>query len=115
MVSVTNLLAPEHLEVLTTNAQELSSQFTNYGAMFIGERSAEVFGDYGFGPNHVLPTGGTAKFTGGLSIHSFLRIRTWMRIDDAAESKTLIENSARLARIEGLEGHARAAEARLGL
>lgn len=112
-VSVTNTLAPEHLEILTQNAPKLAKQFKNYGGMFIGERSAEVFGDYGFGPNHVLPTGGTARYTGGLSVHTFLRIRTWMRIDE--DSTTLIENSARLARIEGLEGHARAAEARLNL
>lgn len=112
-VSVSDLLAPEHLEVITSNAREVADQVANYGGLFIGGRAAEVFGDYGAGPNHVLPTGGTAKYTGGLSVHTFLRIRTWMRIDDAQESQALVQDSALLARMEGLEGHARAAEKRL--
>jgi histidinol dehydrogenase len=112
-VSVSDVLAPEHLEVITSNAREVAAQVSNYGGMFIGGRAAEVFGDYGAGPNHVLPTGGTAKYTGGLSVHTFLRIRTWMRIDDAQESQALVKDSALLARMEGLEGHARAAEKRL--
>ncbi|KAF4325298.1 hypothetical protein BBO99_00000369 [Phytophthora kernoviae] len=112
-VSVSDVLAPEHLEVITSNAREVSDQVSNYGGLFIGGRAAEVFGDYGAGPNHVLPTGGTAKYTGGLSVHTFLRIRTWMRIDDAKASQALVQDSALLARMEGLEGHARAAEKRL--
>lgn len=112
-VAVSDVLAPEHLEVITENYQEVADQVTNYGGLFIGSRAAEVFGDYGAGPNHVLPTGGTAKYTGGLSVHTFLRIRTWMRIDDAQESQALVQDSALLARMEGLEGHARAAEQRL--
>lgn len=112
-ITVSDMLAPEHLEVITSNAQQVADQVKNYGGMFIGARAAEVFGDYGAGPNHVLPTGGTAKYTGGLSVHTFLRIRTWMRIDDAEASQTLVQDSAQLARMEGLEGHARAAEQRL--
>ncbi|GMF21085.1 unnamed protein product [Phytophthora lilii] len=112
-VSVSDVLAPEHLEIITSNARQVAEQVSNYGGMFIGGRAAEVFGDYGAGPNHVLPTGGTAKYTGGLSVHTFLRIRTWMRIDDAEESQALVQDSALLARMEGLEGHARAAEKRL--
>ncbi|KAF1323547.1 Histidinol dehydrogenase, partial [Globisporangium splendens] len=112
-VSVSDVLAPEHLEVITENAQEVANKVANYGGLFIGGRAAEVFGDYGAGPNHVLPTGGTAKYTGGLSVHTFLRIRTWMRIDDAEASQSLVQDSALLARMEGLEGHARAAEQRL--
>ncbi|GMF30689.1 unnamed protein product [Phytophthora fragariaefolia] len=112
-VSVSDVLAPEHLEVITSNAREVADQVSNYGGLFVGGRAAEVFGDYGAGPNHVLPTGGTAKYTGGLSVHTFLRIRTWMRIDDAQESQALVKDSALLARMEGLEGHARAAEKRL--
>ena len=75
----------------------------------MGSASAEVFGDYGAGPNHVLPTGGTARSMGGLSVLTFLRVRTWLCLDDAAP---LLDDAARLARMEGLEGHARAAEAR---
>uniref|UniRef100_A0AAV1UHI0 Histidinol dehydrogenase n=1 Tax=Peronospora matthiolae TaxID=2874970 RepID=A0AAV1UHI0_9STRA len=112
-VNVSDVLAPEHLEILTDEARQVAEKVTNYGGLFIGGRAAEVFGDYGAGPNHVLPTGGTAKYTGGLSVHTFLRIRTWMRIDDAQESQILVQDSARLARMEGLEGHARAAERRL--
>ncbi|TYZ68930.1 hypothetical protein PybrP1_011555 [[Pythium] brassicae (nom. inval.)] len=112
-VAVSDVLAPEHLEVITANPQEVADKVRNYGGLFIGGRAAEVFGDYGAGPNHVLPTGGTAKYTGGLSVHTFLRIRTWMRIDDAEASQALVHDSALLARMEGLEGHARAAEKRL--
>lgn len=49
----------------------------HYGGLFVGRYAAEVLGDYGVGPNHVLPTAGTARYTGGLSVHTFLRIRTW--------------------------------------
>lgn len=112
-VCVSDVLAPEHLEIITQNHQEVADRVANYGGLFIGGRAAEVFGDYGAGPNHVLPTGGTAKYTGGLSVHTFLRIRTWMRIDDAQASQALVQDSALLARMEGLEGHARAAEQRL--
>jgi len=79
----------------------------------VGELAAEVMGDYGAGPNHVLPTGGTSKYSGGLSVFNFIRIRTWMRIDDATASQTLVQDAVALARLEGLEGHARAAECRL--
>jgi len=111
-IEVSDMLAPEHLEVMTEDYQKVADQLSNYGGLFIGTRAAEVFGDYGAGPNHVLPTGGTARYTGGLSVHTFLRVRTWMRIDDAQASQALVEDAAQLARLEGLEGHARAAEAR---
>lgn len=63
----------------------------HYGGLFIGDCAAEVLGDYGAGPNHVLPTGGTARYTGGLSVMTFLRVRTWMRIDEAASSQELVK------------------------
>jgi len=102
-------LAPEHLEVKTADAEAVGARLKNYGALFLGEASAEVFGDYGAGPNHVLPTGGTARSQGGLSVLTFLRVRTWLRLDDPLP---LLPDAVHLARIEGLEGHARAAEAR---
>jgi len=111
-ISVTDRFAPEHLEVQTRNARAVSDRIAHYGGLFIGKRAAEVFGDYGAGPNHVLPTGGTARYTGGLSVFSFLRVRTWMDITDGVSSQGLVEDSAQLARLEGLEGHALAAEAR---
>jgi phosphoribosyl-ATP pyrophosphohydrolase/phosphoribosyl-AMP cyclohydrolase/histidinol dehydrogenase len=87
-------------------------RFNHYGAIFIGERSAEVFGDYGVGPNHVLPTSGTARVRGGLSVLDFLRVRTWIQFDGSGPSRELVEDSAWMARQEGLEAHARAAEFR---
>jgi phosphoribosyl-ATP pyrophosphohydrolase/phosphoribosyl-AMP cyclohydrolase/histidinol dehydrogenase len=95
-----------------TNAEKIVGRFNHYGALFIGEHSAEVFGDYGVGPNHVLPTAGTARSRGGLSVLDFLRIRTWVRMDESTASTKMTEDSAWLARQEGLEAHARAAECR---
>jgi len=109
---VCDAVGPEHLEVMTRDAAEDAKRLSRYGGLFVGPRSAEVFGDYGAGPNHVLPTSGTARYTGGLSVFTFLKIVTWMRIDDELASQQLISDAATLARLEGLEGHARAAEQR---
>jgi len=111
-IAMSDKLAPEHLEIQTENSQEVADRCANYGGLFIGTHAAEVLGDYGAGPNHTLPTGGTGRYTGGLSVFNFLRIRTWMRIDNKKESQDMVEDSVRMARLEGLEGHARAAEAR---
>ncbi|CAM9469633.1 unnamed protein product, partial [Choristocarpus tenellus] len=112
-VAVSDIVAPEHLEVQTRDSQAVADRCLNYGGLFIGGGAAEVLGDYGAGPNHVLPTGGTARYTGGLSVLNFLRVRTWMRIDDKDASQDLVRDAVHLARMEGLEGHARAAECRL--
>merc|ERR1711865_1259251 len=112
-VAVTNVAAPEHLEIHTANAAEVAKGLKHYGALFIGDGCAEVVGDYGAGPNHTLPTGGTARSSGGLSVFTFLRIRTWMQIDDATESQDLLRDASVLGRMEGLIGHAQAAEMRL--
>ena len=112
-VEVSNLLGPEHLEIHTEDAAEVAKRCTNYGAVFIGSVSAEVLGDYGFGPNHVLPTCGTSRYTGGLSVFTFLRIRTWMNVTDQLEAQAAIKDCVDLARIEGLEGHASAAQCRV--
>ncbi len=79
------------------------------GKVFPNFSGAEVFGDYGAGPNHALPTGGAARFTGGLSVFNFLRIRTWLHLDDMHGAAPLARDVAELAQLEGLEGHARAA------
>ncbi len=110
-LAVCDRLAAEHLQILTKDAEEVARRANHYGGLFIGSSSAEVFGDYGIGPNHTLPTGGVARFKGGLSVFDFLRIRTWLRMNhdhDAAAS-----DAAALARLEGLEAHARAAERRI--
>mmetsp|Transcript_26106 Transcript_26106/g.54022 ORF Transcript_26106/g.54022 Transcript_26106/m.54022 type:complete len:444 (-) Transcript_26106:137-1468(-) len=111
-IAMSDKLAPEHLEIQTADAEEVGRKCANYGGLFIGTHAAEVLGDYGAGPNHTLPTGGTGRYTGGLSVFNFLRIRTWMRIDREEEAQDMVEDSVRMARLEGLEGHARAAEAR---
>jgi phosphoribosyl-ATP pyrophosphohydrolase/phosphoribosyl-AMP cyclohydrolase/histidinol dehydrogenase len=111
-IDISDHIAPEHLEVQTRDAQGVGERCQHYGGLFIGEHAAEVLGDYGAGPNHTLPTGGTGKYTGGLSVFNFLRIRTWMRVDDKAASQPMVEDSVVMERLEGLEGHARAAEMR---
>jgi len=113
LLAAAEAFAPEHLELLVADAEALRPRIRNAGAVFVGQGAAEVLGDYGAGPNHVLPTGGSARANGGLSVLSFLRVRTWMRIDEPALARELYEDARALARIEGLEAHARAAEARL--
>lgn len=112
-IRVSDKIAPEHLEIQTADAKAVAFRCKNYGAVFIGHGAAEVLGDYGAGPNHVLPTGGTAKYTGGLSVFTFLRVRTWMSMDDLQAGQVVVKDAVELARLEGLEGHARAAEKRL--
>jgi phosphoribosyl-ATP pyrophosphohydrolase/phosphoribosyl-AMP cyclohydrolase/histidinol dehydrogenase len=109
-IAVCDALAPEHLEVLMPDAERHLRRFKHYGGLFLGHGAAEVLGDYGAGPNHVLPTGGTARVTGGLSVFTFLRVRTWLAMDTPAP---LARDAAALARLEGLEAHARSAEKRL--
>jgi len=106
-------LAPEHVELLLDRAADVAPRLGAYGALFIGAGSAEVLGDYGAGPNHVLPTAGTARSKGGLSVYTFLRVRTWLRIDDQTAARPLVEDAAWFGRVEGLEAHARSAERRL--
>jgi histidinol dehydrogenase len=111
-VRISDAIAPEHLEIQTRDAMNVGQSCNNYGGLFVGEHAAEVLGDYGAGPNHTLPTGGTGRYTGGLSVFDFLRIRTWMRIDNVEEAQDMVDDSIVMARLEGLEGHARAAETR---
>ena len=106
-------LAPEHLQLHGGRAERWEKALDRFGTVFVNETVAEVLGDYGAGPNHTLPTGGTARFTGGLSVHSFLRRPTWVRLEPGPELDRLTRDAARLARMEGLEAHARAAELRL--
>jgi phosphoribosyl-ATP pyrophosphohydrolase/phosphoribosyl-AMP cyclohydrolase/histidinol dehydrogenase len=113
-VAACDAIAPEHLQLDLREAAAVAPRLAHYGALFVGPGAAEVLGDYGAGPNHVLPTGGTARSTGGLSVYTFLRVRTWLRIDDRAAALPLIEDAVWLGRAEGLEAHARAAERRLG-
>jgi phosphoribosyl-ATP pyrophosphohydrolase/phosphoribosyl-AMP cyclohydrolase/histidinol dehydrogenase len=110
-ITACNMLVPEHLHV-HMNVPDAARRFRHYGALFIGKHSLETLGDYGAGPNHVLPTGRTSRFAGGLSVLTFLRVRTWLKIDDPGEARELYDDAAWLGRMEGLEAHARASERR---
>ncbi|MER2127185.1 histidinol dehydrogenase [Solibacillus sp. FSL H8-0523] len=110
-VAAVNSLAPEHLEVVTENAEEVSEMITHAGAIFIGRYSSEPVGDYFAGTNHVLPTNSTARFASGLNVDDFIKRTSVVYYSE----KTWQQNApkiARLARLEGLEGHARAVESR---
>lgn len=111
-VETVNQLAPEHLEVITENAMELLGKIRHAGAIFIGRYSSEPVGDYFAGPNHVLPTNGTARFSSPLNVDDFQKKSSVIIYSE----KALKENAkkiARFARMEGLEAHARAVEYRL--
>ena len=108
-----NRLAPEHLQ-WNADGGRAPAGLEAYGGLFLGAGAAEVLGDYGAGPNHVLPTGGAACLRGGLWVGDFLAVRTWLRIDDPAAARELVADAEQLARLEGLEGHARAAARRGG-
>jgi phosphoribosyl-ATP pyrophosphohydrolase/phosphoribosyl-AMP cyclohydrolase/histidinol dehydrogenase len=112
-VEICDRIAPEHLQVHTTDPDSVAARLGNWGGLFIGGASAEVFGDFGVGPNHTLPTGGSSRFTGGLSVLDFLRIRTWLKLEPGADADAMAADAAAFARLEGLEAHARAAERRI--
>lgn len=104
--------APEHLQVQAADLDWWLERLTTYGSLFLGEETTVPFGDKASGPNHVLPTSGAARYTGGLSVHKFTKTVTWQRCSpDAAHELAL--RTARISRMEGMEGHARAAELRL--
>ena len=112
MAQVSDEYAPEHL---TVQAQDLSwwlERLTNYGSLFLGEETTVTYGDKASGPNHVLPTNGAAKYTGGLSVHKFMKLVTWQQ-GTREGMKPVAEASARISRLEGMEGHARSADVRL--
>ncbi len=106
-------LAPEHLQLVLAEPAALATRLRSYGALFIGDGAAEVFGDYGAGPNHVLPTGGSARAFSGLSVQTFLRAPTVMEDRGGGLPQEVIEDARALAELEALPGHAAAARARL--
>lgn len=110
-VAISEELAPEHLALHVDDPDRAAASMGSYGSLFVGEGSAEVFADYGVGPNHVLPTSGGARYQSGLSVFTFLRSPTWSRLDDPG---AVVEDTVYLARLEGLEAHARAARFRVG-
>lgn len=110
-IRITNKRAPEHLEVQVRNPNALIDKLINYGSLFIGNYSAEVYGDYCSGTNHILPTNGAARYTGGLSVKDFIKFMTYQKIDKKA-SADLTNIASRLAEIEGLDAHKKAADIR---
>jgi histidinol dehydrogenase len=111
-VEFADRLAPEHLELAGPEAEALADRLNNFGSLFIGSSSAEVFGDYGSGTNHILPTGGAARFTGGVWVGTFLRVLTWQRVRPDG-LPPLVRLAEGLARAEGLDAHAASARRRL--
>ena len=108
-ISMSNRIAPEHLALHVDDPSLVVEGLRSYGSLFIGGLTAEAFADYGVGPNHVLPTGGGARYQSGLSVLTFLRAPTWSAIGDPGQ---LVDDTILLARLEGLEAHARAAQIR---
>ncbi|PKH08912.1 histidinol dehydrogenase [Planomicrobium sp. MB-3u-38] len=111
LIAAANQLAPEHLEIMTANAVEDAEKVKHAGAIFIGRYSSEPIGDYFAGTNHVLPTNSTARFSSALSVYDFLKRTSIIHYSEQAWQDNK-EKIARLARLEGLEAHARAVESR---
>ena len=112
VAEVSDRYASEHLEVHTRDLDWWLANLTCYGSLFLGEETTVAFGDKASGPNHVLPTKGAARYSGGLSVHKFMKTLTWQRMTrDAA--RDIGEVTARISRLEGMEAHARTADDRL--
>lgn len=106
-----NSFAPEHLEIMLRNPENYLDKIKNAGSIFLGESSSEALGDYATGSNHVLPTGGGARTRGGLSVKDFLKFVSYQKVSKKGAER-LKGIAATLARLEGLEAHARSAEKR---
>lgn len=112
VVEISDRYASEHLEVHTTELDWWLQRLTCYGSLFLGEETTVAYGDKASGPNHVLPTKGAGRYSGGLSVHKFMKTLTWQRMTrDAARDIGLA--TARISRLEGMEAHARTADDRL--
>ena len=112
MAATSDEYAPEHLTVQAEDLDWWLDRLTCYGSLFLGEETTVSYGDKASGTNHVLPTSGAARYTGGLSVHKYMKIVTWQK-STRDGSKQIAEATARISRLEGMEGHARAADVRL--
>ncbi|MBC7282769.1 histidinol dehydrogenase [Hoeflea sp.] len=112
MAATSDEYAPEHLTVQAADPDWWLGRLGCYGSLFLGEETTVAYGDKASGTNHVLPTSGAARYTGGLSVHKFMKIVTWQRATREG-SKPIAEATARISRLEGMEGHARTADVRL--
>jgi sulfopropanediol 3-dehydrogenase len=113
MAATSDEYAPEHLTVQANDLDWWLDRLRCYGSLFLGEETTVSYGDKASGPNHVLPTSRSAKYTGGLSVHKFIKLVTWQRSirDDGVKDVAIA--TARISRLEGMEGHARTADIRL--
>jgi histidinol dehydrogenase len=112
--ALVDVLAPEHLEIEAADAEALSQRISNAGAIFLGSHTPEAIGDYVGGPNHVLPTARSARFSSGLGVLDFMK-RTSILKCDAEALRALGPAAIALAKAEGLDGHARSVAMRLNL
>ncbi|MEO1239827.1 MAG: histidinol dehydrogenase [Pseudomonadota bacterium] len=112
MAATSDEYAPEHLTVQAEDLDWWLERLSCYGSLFLGEETTVAFGDKASGTNHVLPTSGAANYTGGLSVHKYMKIVTWQRATREG-SRLVAEATARISRLEGMEGHARTADIRL--
>jgi sulfopropanediol 3-dehydrogenase len=112
MASTSDAYAPEHLTVQAEDLDWWLARLNCYGSLFLGEETTVAFGDKASGTNHVLPTSGAASYTGGLSVHKYMKIVTWQR-STREGSKPIALATARISRLEGMEAHARTADIRL--
>ena len=112
MVAVSDHYAAEHLEVHAADLDWWLKNLTCYGSLFLGEETTVAFGDKTSGTNHILPTKGAARYSGGLSVHKFMKTLTWQRMTRES-SKQIALVTARISRLEGMEAHARTADDRL--
>ena len=111
-VAAADAYAPEHLEVQCADGEWWLRHLHNYGSLFLGEETTVAFGDKTSGPNHILPTKGAARYTGGLSVGKFLKTVTWQRMTREA-NRHIAPVAARISRLEGMEAHARTSDIRL--
>jgi Histidinol dehydrogenase len=111
-VEISNRVAPEHLELSVEDPRSLLPKIRNAGAIFVGRYSPEAIGDYCAGPNHVLPTSGTAKYSSPLGVYDFLKRTSVIECSTSGASR-LGEIARTLAECEGLSAHARSAEYRI--
>ena len=112
MAQTSDEYAPEHLTVQAADLDWWLENLSCYGSLFLGEETTVAFGDKASGTNHVLPTSGAANYTGGLSVHKYMKIVTWQRATREG-ARPIAEATARISRLEGMEGHARTADVRL--
>jgi sulfopropanediol 3-dehydrogenase len=112
IVRVSDGYAPEHLEVHARDLDWWLAHLSCYGSLFLGEETTVAYGDKASGPNHILPTKGAARYSGGLSVHKFIKTVTWQRMSREA-NRDIAQVSARISRLEGMEAHARTADERL--